>query len=94
MSYASTTQGEEKENGRGGALSPSLRSESGRQSSGSGDHESWKRAAEVTSQLKLRIEVGLFLACVLGLWSCLLVCFWEQQMKAKQGLSGRGTPQY
>ncbi|KAF8533066.1 armadillo-type protein [Trichophaea hybrida] len=72
MSYASTTQGEEKENGRGGALSPGLRSESGRQSSTSGDHESWKRAAEVTSQLKLRIE----------------------QMKAKQGLSGRGTPQY
>lgn len=94
MSYASTNQGEEKENGRAGALSPSLRSESGRQSSASGDQDSWKRAAEVTSQLKLRIEVGIFLACVLGLSSWLLMDIWEQQMKAKQGLSGRGTPQY
>lgn len=46
---------------RDSAMSPSLRGqESGRQSSASagGDSiESWKRAAEVTSQLKMRIEV-------------------------------------
>ncbi|CCX06110.1 armadillo-type protein [Pyronema domesticum] len=71
MSYASRSEiGEEREHGRAGALSPSLRSESGRQSSMGNDHAEWKRAAEVTSQLKLRIE----------------------QMKLKQGLSGRGTP--
>jgi hypothetical protein len=69
LSYASTTisSAEEKENGgpgghgvdRAGALSPSYRSESGRSSAmGSDGVESWKRAAEVTSQLKLRIEVG------------------------------------
>lgn len=97
MSLASTNYGEEKENGRGGALSPGLRSDSGRhsaagmrQSSSGGDHDSWKRAAEVTSQLKLRIEV-----CFPSLPSAYPVSnAFEQQMKAKQGLSGRGTPQY
>jgi hypothetical protein len=67
MSFASTNAGDEKENGRAGALSPSgLRSES-RISTASGDHESWKRAAEVTSQLKLRIEVCLSLCSPAGI---------------------------
>lgn len=66
-SFQSTFSGAdgEKENGsvigRGERMSPSHQSESGRESSagskgGADNIESWKRAAEVTSQLKLRIE--------------------------------------
>jgi hypothetical protein len=58
MSFASTSAGDEREHVRAGALSPTgLRSESRISTAGAGDHESWKRAAEVTSQLKMRIEV-------------------------------------
>ncbi|KAG0644389.1 armadillo-type protein [Tuber brumale] len=65
LSFASTFSGEDKENGydRGSRMSPTLRegTESGRASvagnrGGADSIESWKRAAEVTSQLKLRIE--------------------------------------
>jgi len=64
LSLASAFSGEDKENGyeRGSRMSPTLRegAESGR-ASAAGNRadsiESWKRAAEVTSQLKLRIEV-------------------------------------
>jgi len=66
LSLASAFSGEDKENGygheRGSRMSPTLRegTESGR-ASAAGNRadsiESWKRAAEVTSQLKLRIEV-------------------------------------
>jgi len=64
LSLASAFSGEDKENGyeRGSRMSPTLHegTESGR-ASAAGNRadsiESWKRAAEVTSQLKLRIEV-------------------------------------
>ncbi|KAI5789046.1 armadillo-type protein [Geopyxis carbonaria] len=87
LSYASTSiSGEEKDNGhlhadRGSAMSPPLRgsSESGRASSAGGENiESWKRAAEVTSQLKMRIEVGVatLVMLILREWTLLLTqCF-------------------
>jgi hypothetical protein len=59
MSFASTSAGDEREPARAGAFSPpGPRSESRISTTSAGDHESWKRAAEVTSQLKMRIEVS------------------------------------
>lgn len=71
--FSGSVSGDRSPYNRDSAMSPTMRGDSGvgasgRSSSAADRIGDWKRAQEVTSQLKLRIEVCLSLRVVEGLW--------------------------